>query len=174
MPPPPPTETQPRVVKEDVPEAKSAGQDGPRGPPACFVPADAWTIDETRKGLDAHVEREARSRSRPKRSADPASPAREDSLPDVRLQGFGTRHDPSDSRGGSEGEETAERRASSTAQASSDPVPNPKYYDCGSDAGNNLNNMHTQLVRDDLSDSGSSIGKNSTVCLLYTSPSPRD
>ena len=160
------------------------------------MPADAWTIDETRKGLDAHVEREARSRSRPKRSADPASPAKEDSLPDVRLQGFGTRLDPSGSRGGSEGEETAE--------ASSEPVPNPKYYDCGSDARNNLANMHHQLLRDDLSDSGSSIGKYSAVetflakmtagdnerenerlraalqpvdlqpCLLYTSPSPRD
>ena len=160
MPPPPPTETQPRVVVEDVPEAKSAVRDGPSGPPARFVPTDAWTIDETRKGLDAHVEREARSRSRPKRSADSASPAKDDPLPDVRVQGFGTCLEPSDSRGGSEGERTA--------QASSDPVPNPKYKDCGSEEGNNLDNVLTQHERqisanDDLSDSGSSIGKNSTV-----------
>ena len=83
MPPPPPKPPAESIPRE-VYEAKAVARDGPYGPPACFVPADAWSIDETRRGLDAHVDGK-------------------DSLPDVRLQSFGTRPDPSDSRGGSGG-----------------------------------------------------------------------
>ena len=122
-PPPPPTHTDPVIrtwneameagnePPEDDTPASSADtptedkRDGPSGPPGPLLPVDRWTVDKTRISLNEHVEREARSRSRPRRAneTDIASQRMWNALitfPDVQPQGFGTCLEPYDSRVG--------------------------------------------------------------------------
>ena len=112
-PPPPPTHTDPIIEKRN--EDK---REGPTGPPGPLLPVDKWTVDKTRVSLNEHVEEQARSRSRNRIASQHETSAH--TLPEVRLQGFGTCPEPYDSRVGHDGADDAMSNSASSENSAVD------------------------------------------------------
>ena len=111
-------------------------REGPTGPPGPLLPVDKWTVDKTRISLNEHVEEQARSRSRTRiglracvteiasqREINRIASQHEMSastLPEVRLQGFGTCPEPYDSRVGHDGADDAMSNSASSENSAVD------------------------------------------------------
>ena len=152
----PPADDTPATSAEMPTEDK---RDGPSGPPGPLLPVDRWTVDKTRISLNEHVEKEARSRSRPRRANETEIASQRErnaliTLPDVQPQGFETCLEPYDSRVGHEGADDA---LSNSASSENSAVETCLRNVAAGDNARERARLEAALRPVDLEDSGSEV-----------------